>query len=437
MRAYAKVVALYPTSWLADDALYRIGVLYLRIGLNHSAFATFKKLLERYPNSDLRSMAKSHLYRLSHTTSKNIYKKKKNGRAYSVLFKGFRYWSNAKYTRVVLDFSDKIPFNFKIIKGSRETKLLILFAKPFYLHGASSRLIHGKDGEYFKEASLKGRTGTSPLAMITFGPNAQCRIFTLVSPFRVVIDAVHQRNNEKMCPVKPLHRKAENIIICLDPGHGGKDPGATGPHGIKEKNVVLRIARILRKILIKKYGFKVIMTRNSDVFIPLEERVAFANSHGADLFVSIHINASRNRHLQGIATYCLSNTSDRKSLRLAARENGVPLSKMSSVEKILNDMLFCEKYNESYQVAHIIQGELMREVRSYSPYIHNLGVRYAPFYVLAGAKMPSVLLELDFISNPKSEARLSHYPYLDTIADGIAKGISKTIKTTDVAENFN
>lgn len=434
LKTYGKVVALYPNSWLADDALFRSGVLYLRMGLKHLALTAFSKLLERYPKSDLRNVAKAHVQRLSHRRNKNTSKRQHSYAPY-VKFKGFRYWSNKKYARLVMDFSDKASFRFKSLKTSKKTNLVFKFDGPLGLQNRKKAL-YGKKNEFFKNANLR-KSSSFPFISVTFGPDAQCRVFTLLSPFRIVVDALQREGNRGERRKKFPKRKTQDFIICLDPGHGGKDPGATGPHGIREKDVVLRIARILREKLIKRYGYSVIMTRDRDVFIPLEERVAFANSHGADLFISIHINASHNRRLQGITTFCLSNTSDKKSLRLAARENGVPLSKMSGVEKILNDMLFCEKYNESYKVAHIIHHALMQEVRRYNPSINNLGVRHAPFYVLAGAKMPSILLELDFISNPYSEKRLVRYNYLDKIAEGISRGILKTTKTVDIAQNFN
>ncbi len=433
LRAYGKILALYPHSRLADDALFRSGGLYMKLNLNLLALRDFQKLLKRYPNSDLKSITKARIRVL--TREKRSGKTDQISRP-RVTFKGFRYWSNRKYARLVMDFTGKVDFRFKLKKTSHHTNLILVFNTPVHLQ-KGRRILYGKRGNFFRKASFHMAPHAPPIIRASFGAYAQCRVFTLLSPFRVVVDAIFQGRQGKVCPERPPKRKSKDFIICLDPGHGGKDPGATGPHGIREKDVVLRIARILRNKLIHEYGFKVIMTRNSDVYIPLEERVAFANSHGADLFISIHINASRNRRLQGISTFCLSNTSDRKSLRLAARENGIPLSKMSSVEKILNDMLFCEKYNESYQVAHVIHRELMQTVHHANPYIRDLGVRFAPFYVLAGAKMPSILLELDFISNPRSEKRLVRKYYLNTLAEGIAEGVLKTTRTINIARNFN
>jgi len=436
LRFYSRVIALYPESSLADDALFRRGVLYLKIGLSRLALTEFKKILYKYPKSDLLKVTKAHIRRLTHEGGKGKRTPTPKSCSSLVTFNGFRYWSNDRYARVVMDFSSKVPFHFRSVSTSSGTKLIFTLDEPFTLH-CSQWKVRGKRGDFFKYAELH-RGNYSSSVVVLFSAKAQSKVFTLVSPFRIVIDAIKGnkgKNNEGLSKPAP-YRNHQDFLICLDPGHGGKDPGATGPHGVKEKDVVLRIARLLREKLVKKYGYKVIMTRNRDVYIPLEERVAFANSKGVDLSISIHINASRNRRLQGISTFCLSNTSDKKSLRLAARENGIPFSKMSNVDKILNDMLFSEKYNESYKVAHIIHKSLIQGARQYNPRVRNLGVRFAPFYVLAGAKMPSILLELDFISNPYVEKRLVHYRYINRLADGIAKGIVKTSRSINVARNY-
>jgi len=442
LKAYSHVIAFYPNSWLADDALFRRGILYLKLDLKRLALNEFRKLTQRYPNSDLYNVTLAHIKRIQRTKSWKYKKKKKQENVKTeicpsfVTFHGFRYWANERYARVVMDFSSKVPFHFHTLDKGRRTELILILDEPFALR-CSKRGIYGKHREFMRFARLVGRNRRSSKIIISFSSKAQCKVFTLFSPFRIVVDAVLASNLKHSIPRhSPPFKKRKDFVICLDPGHGGKDPGATGPHGVKEKDVVLRIARILKKKLVKRYGYRVIMTRSKDVFIPLEQRVAFANSQGADLFVSIHINASRNRRLQGISTFCLSNTSDQKVLRLAARENGVPVSKMSSVDKILNDMLFSEKYNESYKVAHLIHQTLISKVRSYNPHIQNLGVRFAPFYVLAGAKMPSILLELDFISNPYGEKRLVQYRYLNRISEGIAQGIARTTRSVNIARNY-
>ena len=425
LKFYGKVTALYTFSHLSDDALFRRGVLYLKIGLKRLALSEFRKLKKRYPGSDLKKLTNLHIRLLSNTKLSNHLQRK------GPYFKGFRYWANNHYARLVMDFSSKTVFRSKILNYGNRTRVTLYFKA--LKNGKSVRTTYGKPNEFLQKAQLSGRSNKLAVS-VSFKAKGQVKVFTLFSPFRIVVDAIALSSGVPENHLRTVKKgRGRKFTVCLDPGHGGKDPGATGPHGIHEKDVVLRIARILKRKLEKTYGCRVIMTRNRDIFIPLEQRVAFANSKGADLFVSIHINASRNRRLQGIATFCLSNTSDRKSLRLAARENGITMAQMSQADKILSDMLFSEKYNESFKVAHTIHHDVMNHVQSYQPGIRDLGVRFAPFYVLVGAKMPAVLLELDFISNPSGEKRLLRTVYLDKIADGIASGVIKTKNTINVA----
>jgi len=425
LMSYGKVTALYAFSNLSDDALFRRGVLYLKIGLKRLALSEFRKLKKRYPGSDLKKLTNLHIRLLSNTKLSNHLQRK------GPYFKGFRYWANTHYARLVMDFSSKTVFRSKILNYGNRTRVTLYFKA--LKNGKSIRTTYGKPNEFLQKARLSGRSNKLAVS-VSFKAKGQVKVFTLFSPFRIVVDAIAFSSGAPENHLRTVKKGGgRKFTVCLDPGHGGKDPGATGPHGVHEKDVVLRIARILKRKLEKTYGCRVIMTRNRDIFIPLEQRVAFANSKGADLFVSIHINASRNRRLQGIATFCLSNTSDRKSLRLAARENGITMAQMSQTDKILSDMLFSEKYNESFKVAHTIHRNVMSHVQNYQPGIRDLGVRFAPFYVLVGAKMPAVLLELDFISNPYGEKRLLRAVYLDKIADGIASGVRKTKKTINVA----
>jgi N-acetylmuramoyl-L-alanine amidase len=161
----------------------------------------------------------------------------------------------------------------------------------------------------------------------------------LEDPYRLVIDLYVKKGysppQKKNTIVKKKYRAIKTVVI--DPGHGGKDPGAVGPRGLKEKDVVLSVGKKLGKILKEKYGMKVIYTRNRDVFIPLNERTEIANSKKADLFISIHTNASRKRRTRGIETYFLNWTSNREAIRVAARENKISIRKM---QKMQNELQF-------------------------------------------------------------------------------------------------
>jgi len=217
--------------------------------------------------------------------------------------------------------------------------------------------------------------------------------------------------------------RERKIRVMLDPGHGGKDPGAIGPTGLKEKEVVLAIGRMVRDRLRGDDGFEVRMTRDGDVFIPLEERTALANESKADVFVSLHINASRNRQTEGISTYVLNRASDRHSLELAARENGVPLAKLSTVKFIIDDLSTFERKKESLRLAKTVNDSIVKNVNGRFGRVTDLGLKQAPFYVLVGARMTAVLVESSFITNRREETRLYAPEYLAAIADSIVAAI--------------
>jgi N-acetylmuramoyl-L-alanine amidase len=165
------------------------------------------------------------------------------------------------------------------------------------------------------------------------------------------------------------------------------------------------------------------MTRDRDIFIPLEERTAMANKADADIFVSLHINASRNRSAEGISTYVLSHATDREALELAARENGVSVQKLSAVKFIIDDLSTYGRKKESLKLAKTVNDAIVRNISTRHGPVNDLGLKQAPFYVLVGARMTAVLVETSFISNRSEEARLRRHEYLETIADSVVEAI--------------
>ena len=228
-----------------------------------------------------------------------------------------------------------------------------------------------------------------------------------------------------------LGLKIKRIVI--DAGHGGKDSGAVGRNRLKEKDVVLKIAKGLKETLSKETGAEIIMTRDDDTFIPLEERTAIANTKEADIFISVHANASFNRKAGGVETYFLNLTNDAVAIRLAARENAVSSKKMSDLQYILNDLIKTSKTNESSRLAAVVQESLVSNLKTKYNDVKGNGVKGAPFYVLVGTHMPSVLVEVSFISNPKEEARLSDSNYIKEIVAGITNGVNRYVKEMEVA----
>jgi N-acetylmuramoyl-L-alanine amidase len=250
-------------------------------------------------------------------------------------------------------------------------------------------------------------------------------------PERIVVPKLeeHQAVTEKKVkhPKKTVISKIRRIVV--DPGHGGHDPGAVGPSGIQEKDVVLAIGLKLRDLFKEELGVDVVMTRSTDIFIPLEERTAIANKVGADLFLSVHANAALNRSAAGIETYYLNLAKTEKVAQLAAKENGTSLEKVSVLQAILFDLMANYKLNDSAHLADEVQKALHKKIRTRHPDVKNLGVKQGPFYVLVGASMPSILVETAFLSNANEESRLKDPAYLDMSAEGILDGVRSYINS--------
>jgi N-acetylmuramoyl-L-alanine amidase len=208
--------------------------------------------------------------------------------------------------------------------------------------------------------------------------------------------------------------------IMIDPGHGGKDPGAQGLGGLVEKNVNLRFARILGKML-EDHGFQVLYTRTKDVFIPLEERTAMANAKKADLFVSLHCNAHGDAKSSGLEIYSLNLASTEDAVRVAARENAVSAKTISDLQLILTDLMLNTKMKESRDLAKTVQDKALGSVSRWKT--RDRGTHEAPFYVLMGARMPAVLVEMGYITNPDDAKRLSSDKYLEALAQGMVSGL--------------
>ncbi len=232
----------------------------------------------------------------------------------------------------------------------------------------------------------------------------------------------------------PRDFKIKTIVI--DAGHGGKDPGAVGRHGLKEKDVALDIALKLEKELKKNCNCRILLTRTTDVFIPLEERTAFANTNDADLFISVHANSNRKKRANGVETYFLSPARSKSELYVAAQENMMNLESenedMNDLAFILYDMQSTDKINESSRVAATVQNAVVKGLKPQYKARDN-GVKQAMFYVLRGARMPSILVETSFISNPKEEKLLRSDRYRQQIAEGIADGVMNYSRQTQLA----
>jgi N-acetylmuramoyl-L-alanine amidase len=225
--------------------------------------------------------------------------------------------------------------------------------------------------------------------------------------------------------IRALGLKIGKIVI--DPGHGGHDTGTIGPNGLEEKDLVLDVGRRLGKLLETRLGAEVVYTRKDDTFIPLETRTAVANQARADLFVSIHANSSHDPDARGVETYYLNFTSSPEALEVAARENAVSEKSIYELQDLVKKIALKEKIEESREFAGDVQESLHSGLAAKSPAIRDRGVKKAPFIVLIGANMPSILAEISFVSNPTDEHRLSTSEYRQRIAESLYRGIAKYV----------
>jgi N-acetylmuramoyl-L-alanine amidase len=210
--------------------------------------------------------------------------------------------------------------------------------------------------------------------------------------------------------------------IVIDPGHGGHDPGAKGP-GVSEAEIVLDVALRLEKLLSKIQGVEVVLTRREDTFVPLQERTAIANREGADLFLSIHANASNVAAARGIETYFLNFASNGNAAAVAARENATSQQTMGALQDVVKAIALNSKVNESRDFATYVQREMLDTIRPANKTVKDLGVKQAPFVVLIGAAMPSVLAEISFITNPQEAKLLKSSGYRQRIAEALFEGV--------------
>jgi N-acetylmuramoyl-L-alanine amidase len=215
--------------------------------------------------------------------------------------------------------------------------------------------------------------------------------------------------------------------IVIDPGHGGHDPGALGK-GLNEADLTLDVAVRLEKLLLKD-GFEVVLTRRTDVYIPLEERTAIANRENADLFLSIHANASRNRAARGVETYFLSFASSPEAEAVAARENSASSDGMHKLPDIIKAIALNNKLDESRDFAAMVQEALVSRLRRSNKNLRNLGVKKAPFVVLIGAGMPSVLAEISFLTNRQELQLLKTSAYKQRVAEALHASVLRYRRT--------
>ena len=362
-------------------------------------------------------------------------------RRYAVV-REIRYWSGATHTRIVIDLDKEVAYKDQLLNKDialdKPPRLFIdLFAaklspqlkEPISIEAGLLRRVRA--GQY---------TPNTVRVVLDLDSVADYRIFPLKNPFRVVIDVLGTSQvpqKEETAKVSPLPAQPQPFKLVLDPGHGGEDPGAIGPTGLKEKDVVLRISTMVREKIKKEMGWDVVMTREDDRFIRLEDRTAIASTEEGRLFISIHANACKDRGIRGIESYVIGTTTNKDALRLAAKENNISPRQVSDLQIILTDLKLNDpmKVIPSRQLAECVQMSLVSSLHKRYGQAKDLGVKQAPFIVLVGAEMPSTLIEVSFISNPTEERMLRDQRYLDAIADAIVDGLKRYAQDAQMVKN--
>jgi len=347
-----------------------------------------------------------------------------------------RTWSYPDYTRVVIELTRSVDLT--------EDAVVRLAAnerahRPERLYVDVPGIWVGRryvDGVPVGDGLLQGvRIGQNTLRasriVIDLERYGDHRMFTLRSPDRVVIDVYGQRaqktkraprdeKTQKTGRLSMVSRPIQTVVI--DAGHGGKDPGAIGVGGLREKDVNLRLARLLARRL-EARSFRVVMTRADDRFVDLEERTVIAESADGDLFVSVHANASHNKRLRGIEIYYLNAGHKRHNLDVAARENGVARADLDDLQRTLARLRVAEASQHSKALADFVHADLTQGLARTYASVPDLGVKQGPFYVLFMSSMPSILVETGFLTNRHEAKLLRSEAYLDTVAAQIAAGI--------------
>ncbi len=342
----------------------------------------------------------------------------------TVPFEDLRLRSYPSFTRIVLETG--APVGYAIVDQSAERSEIRMRLPGLRLAGPQLQQI---DDGLVKELRLEPASGGAVLRILLEAPAGQVKDFALQDPARIVLD-LYRPKDAAGPEGAPGGAAAQPLrLVVLDAGHGGHDPGATGPTGVQEKEVVLDVTRRVARMMEESgLGIKVVLSRTTDAFVPLRDRTNFANKQRADLFVSIHANAHPRSVSEGVETYFLSSeASDTEARQTAAFENGVvqlespaARQKTDAIKSILWDLAQSEFQQESSFLAETVLDSMTRSLR-----LVNRGVKQAGFFVLGGAAMPAILIEIGFLTNPKEERKLATPEYREATARAIFTGLSE------------
>lgn len=353
-----------------------------------------------------------------------------------------RYHIHPSFTRIVLDIGQIREYSSNQLTSPGRVYIDIYQTKlnPI-LQGRTITV----DNAYIHQIRIAQSTDSTVRVVVDVDIHSVKRydVFPLLDPFRIVLD-IYPKEASSTPPTSKVSKTPKPTSsgysmvrqlglgiqrIVIDPGHGGKDPGCIGKKGTYEKDIVLDICARLKKLLLQNKGLEIILTRETDIFVPLEYRVKIANQKKADIFISVHANSYPNRKRAGVETYYLNFSRDPDVLEVAARENATVTKNISRLGEILEEIIRTSKLLESRDLANRIQKNLVTRLTLKYPGIKNLGVKGGPFWVLKGGEMPSILVEISHLSNPLEEERLNTPQYRQAVAQGIYEGILQYIES--------
>ena len=477
LRAIYKFKASLTGSSRAADTLYTMGLLYENMYKRfhqeidaEKALETFAQVTQKYPSGALAAAAERHVgdirfMQRKYTSAEKSYssahkrlgvKSASYGGGYKgARITGIKRFSKEGYTRFIIHLSEKTAFRADQLKNPDRVFVDLMNTQP-----DSGVPLKEDFGEGMVRAFRLGKSANITRVVFDMSQRGSHSITALSNPSRLVVDfgrhitspapaapavsspgeappAANPDIVQVSVPPAPAGGGTLKTIV-IDHGHGGRDPGAIGPTGLKEKTVTLAVARKTAAILREKLGVKVLLTREGDAALELDDRTVMANAAGADLFVSIHANSSKNRRAAGSEAYFLSPARSADELETAARENMIANLSEDPAENdiayIMSDMQSAQKINESALLARTVQAAMARKLYLAAP-PRGKAVKQAMFYVLWRATMPSILVETDFISNPRQEKLMRDERYLDAMAESIARGIMDYSASYQVAMN--
>jgi len=501
IRTYERVYLITPHTAWADNALTSIAKLYEEIKDPKNAVKTLEFLLHEYPQTPFRDVVQRDIARLNGADVAPAAPAPAATAAPSVpatpkepaSVENIRFWDENQSIRVVVDLAGEVTLKsgeakspdrfFLDVSPARLNSVLIgrewtveskLFQKIRVAQFDDSTVRIVLDGASLKVVTASNLKDPSRIVIVAAPPSPPppARAITTKLP------AVPTSAPASSVPASPISAAAQPVIsiaaesstavetktaasrggvsaakpntagdrslirslglklsrVVIDAGHGGYDIGSTGPTGFTEKELVLDLAKRLKNLIESQLGAEVVMTRDTDTFVPLESRTQIANDEKADLFVSIHANSSTAKTVRGVETYFLNlNTQSRDALATAARENAASEKKIHELQDILQKIVLNAKTDESRELAEHVQLAMSKRTNAGT----NRGVKQAPFVVLIGATMPSVLAEVSFITNPDEERRLKTPEYRQQIAESLFQGIKSYIETLSSSKAAN